>query len=75
MQMIFETNIERCDFLEIALTPKELENILENGVNEEFTEGFYDKRTLNVFIRVLQEEPEEADSSFKKGKGKKKGKL
>lgn len=50
--MIYEENIERMDFLEIILSPREYEKMSLAGLVRNFPEGFQGKRTLNVFVRV-----------------------
>lgn len=52
MRMIFERDIEHCDFLEVILTRKEVELLFEAGVVEEFESGLEKGKALNVFIRA-----------------------
>lgn len=52
MRMIFEENIERMDFLEIILSPRETERISLKGVVQNFPGGLHGNRTLNVYVRV-----------------------
>lgn len=55
MRIIKEENVEKSDYLEIILTKKDREKIENNGLIQNFKEGF-NQRPLNVFIH-----PEEND--------------
>lgn len=73
MRMIFEENIERMDFLEIILSPQEVEKISLKGVVKDFSGGLHGKRDLNVYVRVdpnyeEKEEQEECHLSQKHNK-------
>lgn len=61
MRMIYEENIERMDFLEIILSPREGEKISLKGVVENFPGGLQGNRTLNVFVRVDQKYDEQEE--------------
>lgn len=62
MFMIFEEDIERSDYIEIVLSPAQVEMLVEKGVVKDFPRGLRGKRNLNVYIRVdktITEEDEE----------------
>ena len=61
MRMIFEENIEKMDFLEIILSPKECEKISIDGVVKEFPGGLHGERDLNVYVRVDQQYEEQEE--------------
>ncbi len=50
MLAIFDKNIEGSDFLEIILTPEEVDR-LHMGIAQDFPPVFSGKRNLNIFIR------------------------
>jgi len=52
MRLIFEENIERSDFLEIILSPQQVEKLLTDGIVRDYPTGLFGIRNLNVFIRV-----------------------
>lgn len=56
MRVIFEEDIENCDFLEIILSVSEMEIMGIKGIVEEFRNGLYGKRHLNIHIRVDEKE-------------------
>ena len=59
MRMIFEQDIEGSDFLEFILTPPQIEGLVHKGLVKDFPNGLYNKRNLNVFIRVDETQGEE----------------
>lgn len=65
MRVFFEENIERSDFIEIALTKEEYDSLLNEGVSEDFPDGLHGIRNLNVFVRVLKEREEFKKMPFK----------
>lgn len=52
MRVIFEEDIENSDFFEIILTQEEYEKLSQKGIVVDFPLGLYDKRNLNVYLRV-----------------------
>jgi hypothetical protein len=66
--MIFERNVERQDFLEFILSEEQAEALLEKGVVQEFPEGLFGVRSLNVFIRVDKNYKEDEEMPLVKGK-------
>jgi hypothetical protein len=52
MQIIFEEDIEKCDFFEIILSPREYDILLEKGIVKEFPNGLFRNRGLNIYLRV-----------------------
>ena len=53
MKMIFEPDIEGCDFLEIGLTEVDYDLIYTTGTTKEFLKGLYGERAINIHIRLL----------------------
>ena len=56
MRIIFEEDIEHEDFLELILTPEELYMLPERGLIRNYPRGLRDKRNLNVFLRIENQE-------------------
>ena len=57
--MIFEQNIEHCDYIEIILSQRDIDLLLEKGVSKDYPFGLTGERNLNVYLRVdknLEEE-------------------
>jgi hypothetical protein len=52
MKMVFEEDIEKCDFLEFILSPAQATQLLCSGVVSDFPYGLSGRRNLNVFLRV-----------------------
>jgi hypothetical protein len=52
MKMVFDENVDRCDYLEFILSPTQAAQIMLEGLVSEFPYGLKGKRNLNVFIRV-----------------------
>ena len=50
MRVIFEGNIDGCDYLEIILTQHEWEHLHE-GLAKEFSAKGWGKNNLNIFLR------------------------
>lgn len=57
MRMIFEEDIERCDFFELILNERDLEKIASKGIVREFPEGLFGNRSLNVYVRLEKSMP------------------
>jgi len=66
--MVFEEDIEKCDYIEFILTKKEANKISEKGVDCDFPFGLFGKRNLNVFIRL--EEVWEQQDAINKGESR-----
>jgi hypothetical protein len=56
MRVIFEEDVENCDFLEIIISPMEVEKLSTKGLVQEFVSGFSAKRNLNIYIRISEED-------------------
>ncbi len=52
MKMVFEEDIERCDYLECILSQAEANKLVLDGIVVDFPYGLRGKRNLNVFIRI-----------------------
>ena len=52
MRLIFEKDIEHCDFMELILTQDDFEKIELYGIVCEFEEGLGSKKNLNIMIRL-----------------------
>ena len=65
MRMVFEEDIEKCDYLEFIVTKREANRIIQGGVDWDFPLGLFGKRNLNVFIR-LEEVWEQQDAISKR---------
>ncbi len=48
--MIFE-ECDNEDFFEVILRPKEIAGLWKKGIVENYPQGMYGKRNLNVFVR------------------------
>ena len=59
MKILYESNVEYSDFLEIALTESECELLLEKGIVQDYQPGIYNDYNLNVFVRRLRSDEEE----------------
>lgn len=58
--MIFEKNIEGWDFLELWISPLQLEKLTEEGeIVKNFPKGLDGTRNLNIYIRI-----KDANDSF-----------
>lgn len=60
MRLIFEDDIEKQDFVEIILSPKDYESIEKRPLVKEFSGVFFGK-DLNVCIRIEENKEEEND--------------
>ena len=69
MRMIFDSNVENQDFLELIISEKEAKNISVQGAGKDFEKGLYGTRPLNVYIRL--EKPYERGDAMPLVKGKK----
>lgn len=65
MKILYESNVEFSDFLEICLTQSECELLLEKGIVQDYSPGIYNDYNLNIFIRCLRADEEEEDMPFK----------
>lgn len=61
--MIFEDNIERCDFFEVILNEMDYARIASKGIVKEFPDGLFGNRPLNVYIRLEKSMPLEKGKS------------
>lgn len=52
MRMIFDKDVENQDFLELILHEKELEDLDELGISEDFDEGIDGRTPINILIRI-----------------------
>ena len=52
MKMVFDANIERCDYLEFILSPNEANQLFLKEIVADYPKGLIGKRSLNVFMRV-----------------------
>jgi hypothetical protein len=52
MRIIFEEDIEKCDFLEIILNQREYDILTEKGIVKELQNGLFRNRVLNIYLRV-----------------------
>ena len=59
MRMIFETDIENFDYIELILSKKEYLNLEDEPLVQDFYRVFSDSRNLNVMIRVDPNQEEE----------------
>ena len=66
MQIIYEQNIEREDFLEIIINEREFKGLQEKGVVMNFPNGLFGLRNLNVYLRIANHE--DVDMPLVKGK-------
>lgn len=56
MRLIFESDVERFDFMELVLSLEELQQIEELGIVKEYEGGVVSIRPLNVNIRLENDE-------------------
>lgn len=52
MRMIFDKDVENQDFLELILHEKELQDLDELGISEDFDEGVDGRTPINILIRI-----------------------
>ncbi len=50
MRVMIEEN-DDWDYLEIVLTPQEIDQLQDGGISKEFEKGFFRQAFLNVLIR------------------------
>lgn len=66
MKILYESNVEFSDFLEICLTQSECDLFLEKGIVQDYRPGIYNDYNLNIFIRRMEpDEEEEENMPFK----------
>jgi hypothetical protein len=63
--MIFDKDVENQDFLELIIHEKELQDLDELGISEDFDRGVDGRTPLNILIRI------EKGACDAVGKGKK----
>lgn len=51
MRILFEKDIEHCDFLEIILSQEEILMVGDKGIVHEFECGLEKNKSINIFIR------------------------
>lgn len=56
MRLIFEKDIEHCDFLEIILSEEELRELEKKGLVNEFEDVLHKRKTLNIFLHLGKDE-------------------
>lgn len=64
MKLLYESNIEFSDFLEIALTQSEFELLLEKGIVQDYRPGIYNDYNLNVFVRLLRADEDQGEDAM-----------
>ncbi len=52
MKMVFDQNIDQCDYLEFVLSQNDVNQLLLKEIVVDYPTGLIGKRNLNVFMRV-----------------------
>lgn len=52
MKMVFDANVDRCDYLEFVFSPHDINLLLLKEIIVDYPKGLIGKRNLNVFMRV-----------------------
>ena len=59
MHVIYEEDIDGCDYIEIILSARDFDALEGRGVSKDYPFGLTGERNLNVYIRIDKEQEEE----------------